>query len=281
MWNVVDILACPYCHSRLEYLWCLNCSNQYWQQGDMMYMYDAQEEHWQECVLQVQALFRLDYDRNWKPRYDNLEYPYVNLETAGIGQKANAAMFNVGKELFGDRVAVGGYALDVGAYNGWASFRLAEYKKTIAIDSSDHACYGLGSVPSVGNGIEKVIGDGCYLPFPENTFDIVFMASALHHMHDKVRAMNEAHRVLGTGGIFVAIGDKMMDDSAIETIEQDGIRDYEGMPYTETTLRGWFDESNFDDLKILPIKYREGMETMGLSALVAEQGDNAVIYGTK
>jgi SAM-dependent methyltransferase len=246
----------------------------------MAYMYDAQEDHWQECVLQVQALFRLDYDKNWKPRYDNVMYPYTNLDNAGLGQRANAAMFNVAKELIGKRMNTDGYALDVGAYNGWASFRLAESKKTVALDSSDHACYGVGSVPSTGKGIEKVVGDGCYLPFPENTFDIVFMASALHHMHDKVRAMNEAHRVLRRDGIFVAIGDKMMDDSEIDKINLDGIRDYEGMAYGESTLRGWFAASDFTKLKLLPIKYRKNMEYMSME-LIAGQGDNAVIYGIK
>jgi SAM-dependent methyltransferase len=261
MWDVAEILQCPYCYSDLYRLHCLGCGRKYYRKNEMVYMFDPDEEHWEKCQEQIKALFRLDYQGDWKPRHDNAMYPYVNLKHAGLGQKANAAMFNV-------------------AYNGWASFRLAEHKKTVALDSSDHACYGVGSVPSTGKGIEKVIGDGCYLPFPENTFDIAFMASALHHMHDKVRAMSEAHRVLRHGGIFVAIGDKMMDDSEVEDIKQDGIRDYEGMPYTEDTLREWFGQCNFHAVKLLPIKYREGMECMGME-LVAEHGDNAVIYGVK
>jgi SAM-dependent methyltransferase len=246
----------------------------------MAYMFDSEEEHWRKCQDQIKALFSLDYQDDWQPRHDHLEYPYIYLENAGLGQKANAAMFNIATQLMGYRMLVDGYALDVGAYNGWASFRLAERKKTVALDSSDHECYGLGSVPSVGYGIEKVIGDGCYLPFPENTFDVVFMSSALHHMHDKVRAMNEAYRVLSSDGIFIAIGDKMMDDDCIEMINQDGIRDYEGLAYDESTLRGWFEESDFPKLELLPIKYQKHMEYMDME-LIAKEGDNAVIYGVK
>ena len=278
MWDITEILACPYCHSDLGELRCFGCGRQYYRLNGIFYMYSPAEEHWQKCQDQIKALFRLDYQEDWKPRHDNLGYPYANLENAGIGQRANAAMFNVAKELMGDR---DGHALDVGAYNGWASFRLAENHKTVALDSSDHPCYGVGFVPSTGEGIAKVIGDGCYLPFNEGVFDIVFMASALHHMHDKVRSMNEAYRVLAPGGIFVTIGDAPMPEHVIEDIKNDGIRDYEGMPYTEATLRGWFAESDFLKLTLLPIKYQAGMESMVLKELVAEQGDNAVIYGVK
>lgn len=291
MWDIADILACPYCKTKLSFelpnVVCVDCGRIYHQRDDMIYMYDGAMPHWGLCQDQLKALSKLlaecePEDRPQAGR-DHIDYPYIRLEDADLPQRAVAALFNVAKELITEKMLDGlGYAVDVGATRGWASFRLAEWKRVIAVDINDHPYYGMGSVPSAtGNGIQKIIADGCYLPVADGSVDIIFMASALHHMHDKVMAMNEAHRVLSDGGVFVAIGDAPMPEHAIEGLKQDGVRDYEGMPYTENELRTWFEASSFSQLDLLMVKYCDGMEYMGYDELVREDGDQAVIFGRK
>ncbi|HKO62702.1 MAG TPA: class I SAM-dependent methyltransferase [Pyrinomonadaceae bacterium] len=46
-----------------------------------------------------------------------------------------------------------------------------------------------------------LIADGEKLPFPDNTFEIVYSNGVLHHTPDTVAAVQEVHRVLRPGGI--------------------------------------------------------------------------------
>lgn len=46
-----------------------------------------------------------------------------------------------------------------------------------------------------------LIADGEKLPFPENTFDVVYSNGVLHHTPDTAGAVQEIHRVLRPGGI--------------------------------------------------------------------------------
>lgn len=284
-----DIIACPYCHSLLsdavsEYLYCQHCKLSFPIKDDMIHFYDPTSEHWQKCVKQMEALFRLEYRENWTPRHDTIGYPYIGLsKDSGVGQRINAALFNVSLDLIGEELYRGtGYVLDIGAYHGWASFQFAKYKRVVALDISDHPCYGLGSVPSdVEKGIQKVIADSCYLPFRENSFDIVFMCSTFHHIHDKVRALNESYRVLRKDGVLITIGDRPMEEHQIEGIKADGIRDYEGMPYTKAELLNWFEQSAFEQIDLLPIKCTDNMHALGYYSLVRSPGNNAVIHGVK
>jgi SAM-dependent methyltransferase len=53
---------------------------------------------------------------------------------------------------------------------------------------------GPGAAGDVAN------GDGCHLPFPDNTFDRIIAAEVLEHIPDDQRAMAELARVLKPGG---------------------------------------------------------------------------------
>jgi len=52
-------------------------------------------------------------------------------------------------------------------------------------------------------GAHTVVGDAQNLPFPDETFDIVYMNAVLEHVPDPSRAFKEVARVLKKGGIFI------------------------------------------------------------------------------
>ena len=43
------------------------------------------------------------------------------------------------------------------------------------------------------------------LPFPDDTFDVVYSKSVLEHVHNTTNFISEAHRVLKPGGMFVCL----------------------------------------------------------------------------
>ena len=283
MFDLMPIIQCPYCKTVLDDLHCVNCGRKYFERKDMTYIYDENEEHWQTCMAQKDALFRLEYTDNYKPTHDSIGYPYTGLEHAVLSQQANAAMFNVALSLMKEQLKNNhGYAVDVGAYNGWASMQLALRMKTVALDISDHVNLGMGSVPTnVGCGIKKVIADMCISPFRDNSLDIVFMCSAWHHLHDRFGGLNESYRVLKPGGVLVAMGECPQPEELIESFMNDGIRDYEGPPYTLKQLEDMLNESDFDQIELVPIKYSDGMEYKPVSEVIGRPATNNIIYGVK
>ncbi|NEO87019.1 MAG: class I SAM-dependent methyltransferase [Spirulina sp. SIO3F2] len=91
--------------------------------------------------------------------------------------------------------------LDVGSGTG-TNLRLLKqmgFTQVKGLDFSDDAIQfctqkGLGEV---------LKGDACALPFPDNTFDVVFATDIIEHIDDDDQAIAEIHRVLKSQGIVI------------------------------------------------------------------------------
>lgn len=97
--------------------------------------------------------------------------------------------------------------LDVGAGLGEASVYFAKRGAEVtASDVSSGMLRFAGELAAHhGTRIGLVQAAADALPFPDGSFDIVYVANALHHVADVPAAVRELRRVLRPGGTFVSI----------------------------------------------------------------------------
>jgi ubiquinone/menaquinone biosynthesis C-methylase UbiE len=152
-----------------------------------------------------------------RPTLDHsFQLPYLQ---AGVWEEV-ARMFDMAldeMQLNGNEVI-----LDMGAGQGWASrYFAAKGCRVIATDIVDDEWYGLGRAWAImdraGVYFEPMLADGENLPFPADTFDIVFFCGALHHFRDAKGVLAQVFRVLKPGGRLIATGEPAI---AISTPEK-------------------------------------------------------------
>ncbi len=109
--------------------------------------------------------------------------------------------------------------LDFGCGNGIASYALAKagYDVT-AMDSSTGEIAGIRAAQKL-QGLDHVEftirhSSGETIPFPEESFDIIWMREALHHMHDLPNFVAGIQRLLKPGGILCCLRDPTLFNEA-------------------------------------------------------------------
>jgi len=117
--------------------------------------------------------------------------------------------------------------LDLGAGNGWMSYRLALMGHSpIAVDLLTNNHDGLGAAVHFCQQVQplfpRVQAELDHLPFPSSTFDLAIFNASFHYSEDYDRTLAEAFRCTRSGGIVViadtpwyaneAIGKKMVEE---------------------------------------------------------------------
>lgn len=112
-----------------------------------------------------------------------------------------------------------GDALDAGAGRGIASYALARDGFTVtALEPDPSNLVGSGAIRTLARDaslsirVEENVSER--LPFADSSFDLVFARAVLHHIDDLPAAMREFHRVLRPGGLFVAVREHVITDTA-------------------------------------------------------------------
>ncbi len=104
-----------------------------------------------------------------------------------------------------------GRALEVGAGTGYLSLNLLEagvVDSAVCTDISPGMLAALeANAERLGQSVEAVVAAAEELPFPEESFDVVFGHAVLHHLPDLPRALREFRRVLRPGGLVLFAGE--------------------------------------------------------------------------
>ena len=123
-----------------------------------------------------------------------------------------ADRFHAGSEWQAVRRCLGakqGKALDVGSGRGISAYALArDGWQVTALEPDPSDVVGAGAIRSLsregGLSIEVVETWGESLPFPDDSFDLVYCRQVLHHARDLSQLCRELGRVLRPGGILIA-----------------------------------------------------------------------------
>jgi SAM-dependent methyltransferase len=98
--------------------------------------------------------------------------------------------------------------LDVGAGNGWMSYRLARRgHRPVAVDLLENDTDGLGAArhyfPQLARPFLRFKAEMDQLPFAPAQFDVVIFNASLHYSVDYHRTLREAQRCLRAGGHLI------------------------------------------------------------------------------
>lgn len=97
-------------------------------------------------------------------------------------------------------------ALDLGAGNGWLSYRLADAgHRPVAVDLTDDARDGLGAARHYPVAFPRVQASFDRLPWADAGFDLAVFNGALHYSGDAAVTLAEARRLLRPGGRVVVM----------------------------------------------------------------------------
>ena len=156
----------------------------------------VQREHIHEVNVRYHDLAAAHYDAKWGISYGELGQSQVR----GKLRKA----LGRGPEHFAR-------GLEIGAGTGYFGLNLARagvVGELAAVDISPGMLAELdASADRLGIPVESAACDAGSLPFPDDSFDLVFGHAVLHHLPDMEGCFREFHRVLRPGGSIAFCGE--------------------------------------------------------------------------
>ncbi len=122
--------------------------------------------------------------------------------------------------------------LDVGCGKGGITRLLRRWGyDTVPLDVSDYSSF---------DDVRPILYDGGYLPFPDDSFDVVLLLTVLHHTPDPDSILEEAVRV--SRRRLIVLEDTYYASEKMRLLQlMDSIvnREFRGHPHTNRTCREW------------------------------------------
>ncbi|KAG9484362.1 hypothetical protein GDO78_009989 [Eleutherodactylus coqui] len=130
--------------------------------------------------------------KNWAASQEDAhQYEYLREE---VGDRVADRVFDVARMF--------PFALDLGCGRGYISRHLTKevVERLVQADVCEEALKkcAASEIPTI-----TVIADEEFLPFKDNTFDLVVSSLSLHWVNDLPRAFQEIYRVLKNDGVFI------------------------------------------------------------------------------
>jgi SAM-dependent methyltransferase len=172
---------------------------------------------------------------------DQLRTEFNEWALAGKGESMERGHGPVGKQAIQFmRVPPDAHVLDVGCGSGWASRLLAENAingQVTGIDISDEMVRVARESSTAFPNVDFEVASAEDLPFTDSEFTHAFSMESLYYYADIPRAVAEIHRVLRSGGLFVAVVDLYWESEATHQwidglkvpVELLSVEDYRGI----------------------------------------------------
>ncbi len=180
--TISNIICCPVCKKELNKenhtYFCNNCNKQYEEIDGIIDFFPDDSCFFPQGV-------------NIKDKYE---------EYGEFVARKNSFQNNYRKELTLKLVS-GELVLEIGAAEGWMSKDLST--KVSKLVSCDIAMSYLKRAKSSGINAEFFRIDAHYLPFVDESFDVVIITEVLEHLFSPYRALEEIHRVLKPDGVLI------------------------------------------------------------------------------
>lgn len=172
-------------------------------------------------------------------------------------------------------VPIAGKIVEQGAGCFWLSSYLSsfdEVEEIIGVELSENRILAFRDIAlSLFLGVKKnkikyVVGDMHELNIPDNSVDLVVCDAVLHHADNLVAVLRECHRVLKSGGWFVALREpsiskfRIKDPQFHSRYPEDGTAQYyyrDG--WKSAFLNGWF--KNIKMCNFMEYGYVKGLKT--------------------
>jgi SAM-dependent methyltransferase len=200
-----NMLACPICKTRLHGSVCQPCGIEFGKKGRSFICKEMYE-----TVADYDAAMRIiDFWGNgWCKRLEEPEHKFIyQLDAAGLRQYANESLawHKQNKTLMGFEVALEALsnyvALNIGCGAGDEAIILASLgANCIAMDITAPAAEATDSLLRLLDAGMGIQGDARFLPFEDNSIDLVYSSGVLHHSPDISKSIEEIRRVLKPGG---------------------------------------------------------------------------------
>ena len=158
---------------------------------------------------------------------NHLRLEFNEWAKAGRGASMEKGHRPVGEQAI-ERMKIppNAHVLDVGCGSGWATRLMAEKAnkgRAVGIDISDEMVRIAQQASTLISNAEFRVASAENLPFAENEFSNAFSMESLYYYSNVLAALKEIHRVLGSGGVFVAVIDLYEENEAshqwIETLK--------------------------------------------------------------
>jgi ubiquinone/menaquinone biosynthesis C-methylase UbiE/uncharacterized protein YbaR (Trm112 family) len=248
--KTIEILACPLCHSKLQYLnnesfKCSKCKKIWPSENGVIILLKNNKIIDKELngIAELDKINKFDI-ANEDFRYALLSLPdfpktreFSKGEDYFYGVAIGKEIFNKAKKIIGKNKIV----LEIGADWCWASRQIAkESNYVIALDINKKHLQSTNYLSEKGKNpfFTRIIGDMNNLPLKNNSIDVIIGIACVHHTTNLNNTFKELARVLNPGGKIILLrepvrGRKSSEGKFGENEKQYGINEH--IP----TLKEW------------------------------------------
>jgi SAM-dependent methyltransferase len=203
-------LQCPRCRTGIDGLDCKSCGFLMQVKDGIVYALPSERSTYYERFIEDYEFIRAAEGRGSEGEDFYLGLPYKDISGNNSKQwHIRACSYDcLIKHVLKRNPCRNGRILDLGAGNGWMSFRLAlAGYRPVAVDLLTNDRDGLGAAVHyqkyLPEPFPRLQSEIACLPFQDEQFDVIIFNASFHYSEDYAVTLREALRCVKTGGMVI------------------------------------------------------------------------------